>query len=218
MREVIAEDGVTVLARYDYDPYGNVTALSGSLSDSDFLYTGHYYHQPSGLHLAQYRAYDAKTGRWISRDPLPNAEMLPEGPGLYGYVASNPINYFDRDGRFAAPIAVGLGGTIVGGLATGAIIYMLNEANRKAEQANERRAYKRRCTEQPPPNLTDPCDIARWLLQRNRDCASMRRSYAEKWFGQLDGPHLREIENYLKAANKLVKWIEENCVCPPGGK
>ncbi len=49
-------------ARYDYDPYGRRTKLSGSL-DADFGFTGHYYHQPSGLHLALYRAYDADLGK-----------------------------------------------------------------------------------------------------------------------------------------------------------
>ncbi|MEM9300307.1 MAG: RHS repeat-associated core domain-containing protein [Bacteroidota bacterium] len=99
IREVIAEDGVTVLARYDCDPYGNVTALSGSPSDSDFLYTGHYYHQPTGLHLALYRAYDAQTGRWLSRDPIEEGDGL----NIYAYVGNEPVGYIDLMGLTRYP-------------------------------------------------------------------------------------------------------------------
>ena len=68
VRELTDSSG-SVQARYDYDPYGRRTRLSGSL-DADFGFTGHYYHQPSALHLALYRAYDADLSRWITRDPI----------------------------------------------------------------------------------------------------------------------------------------------------
>ena len=55
VRELVDVDGVTVLARYEYDPYGRRTKVSGP-AEGSFGYTGHYYHMPSGLHLALYRA------------------------------------------------------------------------------------------------------------------------------------------------------------------
>jgi len=54
-------------------------------------FTGHYYHQPSGLHLALYRAYDADLGRWLSRDPI--AENA--GINLYSYVVNDPVSLWD---------------------------------------------------------------------------------------------------------------------------
>jgi RHS repeat-associated protein len=92
IREVTGTNGV-VLARYDYDPYGQQTQLSGTMS-VDFGYTGLYYHQPSGLLLAPYREYSASLGRWISRDPLRNAEFK-QGPNLYEYCGDDPINGID---------------------------------------------------------------------------------------------------------------------------
>jgi len=89
VRELTDSSGA-VQARYDYDPYGRRTKVSGSV-DADFGFTGHYYHQPSALHLALYRAYDADLGRWISRDPI--AEQ--GGINLYRYVSNNPINIWD---------------------------------------------------------------------------------------------------------------------------
>ena len=92
VREMTDSSG-TVQARYDYDPYGRRTKLSGSM-DADFGFTGHYYHQPSGLYLALYRAYDADLGRWISRDPIGEQG----GINLYGYVGNNSINLVDPFG------------------------------------------------------------------------------------------------------------------------
>jgi RHS repeat-associated protein len=92
VRELTDSSGA-VQTRYDYDPYGRRTKISGSL-DADFGFTGHYFHQPDGLHLALYREYDADLGRWISRDPV--AERA--GPNMYSYVRNNPLNFTDRSG------------------------------------------------------------------------------------------------------------------------
>ena len=104
VREVTANTG-TVRARYDYDPYGKITKVSGDL-DSDFRYTGHYYHAQSGLHLALYRAYDSESGRWLNRDPIGEAG----GINLYGYVGNNPVNLTDPTGLFFKEWGQKLGG------------------------------------------------------------------------------------------------------------
>ena len=105
IREVVASDGTTVESVYDYSPSGEVTKVGGSGVESDFLYTGHYHHSPSDLHLTLYRAYDPALGMWLSRDPLETvtgelAELLPEGPNLYAYAGNSPVNFVDEDGLF----------------------------------------------------------------------------------------------------------------------
>jgi RHS repeat-associated protein len=75
------------------DPYGRTTLVSGS-NLATFQYTHDYYHATSGLNLTKYRAYDPNTARWLSRDPLKNAEMR-LGPNLYEYVKNDPINLVD---------------------------------------------------------------------------------------------------------------------------
>jgi hypothetical protein len=57
IREMVASNGSTIACRYSYDPYGRRTKVSGAL-DCDFGFTGHYWHAPSSLYLAPYRAYD----------------------------------------------------------------------------------------------------------------------------------------------------------------
>ena len=84
-----------IRARYEYDPYGRPTKVEGNM-DSDFGFTGHYFHAPSKLHLALYRAYDSETGRWLNRDPIGEAG----GINLYGYVFNDPVNSIDRFGLF----------------------------------------------------------------------------------------------------------------------
>jgi RHS repeat-associated protein len=83
IRELTDSDG-SVRARYDYDPFGTTTTVSGDLT-LDFGYTGHYRHAASNLYLAPFRAYDPTIGRWINRDPI--AEF--GGINLYGYVENS---------------------------------------------------------------------------------------------------------------------------------
>jgi len=70
VREVIASNGQTVEAVYEYTVWGEVTRTSGTGVESDFLYTGHLYHDESDLHLTLYRAYHPELGMWLSRDPI----------------------------------------------------------------------------------------------------------------------------------------------------
>jgi RHS repeat-associated protein len=82
---------------YSYDPYGN--ALQTTAPVTDFGYAGMFYNADSGLYLTQYRAYDPRAGRWLSRDPIGEASD-PAG-NLYAYVQGNPVSYVDPDGKQA---------------------------------------------------------------------------------------------------------------------
>jgi RHS repeat-associated protein len=72
---------------------GSITKVIGDL-EASFGYTGYYQHVPRGLSLALYRAYDARLGRWLSKDPLGEAG----GVNLYGFVDNNPTNWIDMIG------------------------------------------------------------------------------------------------------------------------
>ncbi len=97
IRELTDASG-NVQARYDYDLWGRQTQLSGTIG-ADFGYTGFYMHPASGLELATFRAYNPNLGKWISRDPLRNAEMS-QGPNLYQYVGNDPISRVDPRGEW----------------------------------------------------------------------------------------------------------------------
>src|SRR3954462_4720435 len=92
IREMFSGGG-TVVARYDYDPYGRSTTVLGT-TPTDFNFSGLYRHSKSNLELAVFRAYDPDVGRWLSRDPLKKAE-LKQGTNLYRYVHNDPALYTD---------------------------------------------------------------------------------------------------------------------------
>ena len=93
VRELVAPSGV-VAERISYDAWGAPT-FSNPTPTSAFAFTGHFWHERSGLHLAPYRAYSALQGRWISRDPIGEAG----GVNLYGYVLNNPAGLIDPTGE-----------------------------------------------------------------------------------------------------------------------
>jgi RHS repeat-associated protein len=101
VRDVLTVQAGVRIATYDYDAYGKPTYDVGRLS-TNFRYAGMFYLEEAGLYLTQYRVYDPKTGRWLSRDPIGESG----GVNLYNYVKNNPLNSIDPDGR--VPI-VGIG-------------------------------------------------------------------------------------------------------------
>jgi RHS repeat-associated protein len=111
VREVVDNSNV-VRSRYDYDPWGRRTKLSGD-KDADVGYTGHYQHVSSGLTLALFRAYDPNLGRWTSEDP----SGLLDGPNRFAYVHGNPGSVYDPlglDSITIGPITIPLPWTRTG--------------------------------------------------------------------------------------------------------
>jgi len=90
VRDVTGAGG-TVVASFDFDPYGNLMKSAGTTTSTDFRYAGTFYHATSGLYLTWNRVYDPSSARWLSRDPI--AELA--GPNLYAYVLGNPVRYAD---------------------------------------------------------------------------------------------------------------------------
>jgi RHS repeat-associated protein len=112
IRELTDSTGV-VRARYEYDPYGRQTKVSGD-KDSPFGFTGHFVHSPSGLLLAPYRPYSPSLGRWLTEDPI----GLAGGGNLYAYVSNGPTNAIDPTGE----IAIAIVGLFVAGIVLTAIV------------------------------------------------------------------------------------------------
>lgn len=102
IREMVDGNG-TVVARYDYDPYGQSTIVIGT-TKPDFNFTGLYRHAKSNLNLAVYRAYDPDLGKWLSRDPVGETSGL----NLYKYVLGNPIRFIDPNGLYEEDVHFGL--------------------------------------------------------------------------------------------------------------
>jgi RHS repeat-associated protein len=91
----------TVLERYHYTPYGEVSFLTSSFSlltssliSNHHLFTGRERDPETGLQLNRHRYYAAHLGRWVNRDPI----RYRGGMNLCWYVAGMVARFVDPSG------------------------------------------------------------------------------------------------------------------------
>jgi RHS repeat-associated protein len=84
------------VAKYEYDPYGKLTASSGTFATANtFRFSTKQWDAETGLGYWGYRYYSAELGRWLSRDPIEeHGGML-----LYGYTKNRATSGVDPLGR-----------------------------------------------------------------------------------------------------------------------
>jgi len=109
------DGGKSALGGYEYTPYGEVYASSGSvgLDGLAAAFTGKPWDAAAQMYYFPYRWYSPSAARWIARDPL----GMVDGPNVYGYVGAMPTQAKDP-----------LGGSLVAGLIGGCVIGILREA------------------------------------------------------------------------------------------
>lgn len=79
-------------ATYRYTPYGEVIEQhEGLMKQNPFCFSSEYHDHELALVYYNYRHYNPKDGRWLSRDP--QAEK--GGENLYGFVNNSPVNAQD---------------------------------------------------------------------------------------------------------------------------
>lgn len=116
--------------RFAYDPYGTVTARSGS-SPCPFVYGGRYgvMADANGLSFMRARSYTPLYRRFLQRDPLPGNLFSPQTLNLYSYAGNAPLTFSDPLGldRGGCGIWCGLG-IAAGIVGVGAIVYGIYSA------------------------------------------------------------------------------------------
>jgi len=89
----------TVMASYDYDPYGKVISATGTLANVNPLrYRGYVYDTETGFYYLQSRYYDPVTCRFVNADSLTSTGQGIIGHNMFAYCGSNPINRIDQSG------------------------------------------------------------------------------------------------------------------------
>jgi RHS repeat-associated protein len=84
-----------LVARYLYDPFGNMLSKSGALADANvYQFASGEVHGNSGLSYFVRRFYDPTTQRWLNRDPIGEGG----GANLYAYGANCPVSFVDPEG------------------------------------------------------------------------------------------------------------------------
>ena len=76
------------------------------------IFTGHIYDTTLDIYFAEARFYDATNRTWLAMDPIK------DGLNWYQYTYSNPIVYYDPDGKLPTVVIGGLVGAAVGGVGT----------------------------------------------------------------------------------------------------
>ena len=109
-----------IVARYQYDAYGNQNVIAGNGGRNDLGFAGLFSDANTGLSFARNRVYSPALGRWLSQDPigygqafqsdttgLQFAQRLVYNAQLARWITRDPIGY-----GFASPFVLvfGMGG------------------------------------------------------------------------------------------------------------
>jgi RHS repeat-associated protein len=96
----LMNENEVLVAKYIYDPYGNIIAASGPLSDANlYRFSSKEWHANSGLVYYLYRYYEPSLQRWLNRDPIEEQG----GIDLHSLVHNGPSCDYDAFG--AAPMS-----------------------------------------------------------------------------------------------------------------
>jgi len=81
-----------VVARYNYDPYGNLLGMSGPLAEANvYRFSSKEWCANAGLYYYGFRFYEPNLQRWLNRDPIGERG----GINMYGFVKNNAVNLID---------------------------------------------------------------------------------------------------------------------------
>jgi RHS repeat-associated protein len=106
----------TVVAAFDYFPYGELQRAQRSDCSMDYLYSGKEYDEETGLYNFHARLYDPSIGRFYQADP--QAQYF----NPYLFAGNSPVSLVDPDGEFAVTLALVIGCAIAGAYLSGASV------------------------------------------------------------------------------------------------
>jgi RHS repeat-associated protein len=86
------DDAGTVVAHFEYDAFGNITAESGSQKDNlTFRFSSKYQDPETQLSYYGFRYYSPELGRWLNRDPIGENG----GMNLYAFIGNRACSDID---------------------------------------------------------------------------------------------------------------------------
>ena len=94
IRQQVQPDG-TILSEINYDSFGNIVSETNPSAGDRFKFTGREYDDLTDLYYYRARWYDARTGKFLSEDPLGFAAG---DYNLSRYVGNAPVNTIDPSG------------------------------------------------------------------------------------------------------------------------
>ena len=102
---IVSEAGQLVVS-YEYDAWGNVLEISGSMAETlgelnPLRYRGYVYDHETGLYYLQSRYYNPEWGRFLNADTLVSTGQGNLGNNMFAYCLNNPVAYQDSAGTIA---------------------------------------------------------------------------------------------------------------------
>lgn len=221
-----------------YTAFGQTSIISSgdSAINSNLRLPGQYADSESGLYYNWQRYYDPNTGRYISSDPI----GLAGGFNRYAYVEGNPVGWVDPSGLNAGTVVGAelgtiifpgpgtVAGAVIGTIAQVAIVAVISGSlsgdvphsrdeydDQNIERISNQREYQNNCDNQKPPSGLDPCEAAKWKLNRAQMCLDSRKANTDKWHNGVDKRHnpqlYQDLERRIQNAQNEVK---RECKCP----
>jgi RHS repeat-associated protein len=111
--------GGDVVQSISYSPYGEVTSDTGVPGSDDHwthLWNGGDLLRPFDVTMLGARAYDARNGRFLQRDPIVLATSATDA-NPYTFAGGDPVNFVDPSGMTPGPVDCGMNCTVDGILA-----------------------------------------------------------------------------------------------------
>ena len=99
----MVDAGGNVSAEARWDAFGEVRSggVSSAVAGGGFGLHGMWLDEGTRLYYVRARTYDARTGRFLSRDPVAGVAGRPESMNPYVANHSNPVIYVDPSGAFS---------------------------------------------------------------------------------------------------------------------
>ena len=94
-----------LVVKYNYDAWGSITSITGTLADTiglynSFRYKGYYYDTESSMYYCKSRYYVPEWCRWLNADnPTFLDPMDLDGMNLFAYCQNNPVMFKDDSGN-----------------------------------------------------------------------------------------------------------------------
>ena len=138
----MVDAGGNVSAEARWDAFGEVRSgdVSSAVAGGGFGLHGMWLDEGTRLYYVRARSYDARTGRFLSRDPVAGVTARPETMSPYLFVASNPTIFVDPSGRFLTGLMARI--VILARLAATALAAYLPFLNRVAALRQTRRVIR----------------------------------------------------------------------------
>lgn len=151
-------DGTGAISRsYSYDPFGNLTALTGTQNDTPLGYAGQYTDSESGFSYMRARYYEPLTGQFVTADPMVSMTRRP-----YAYATNDPLNRIDPTGLYDYTYTQYIGTVGETGGAAGVMAYLQQNFRQMfpfSTGACDHVVLGEECILQPAPLDLFPSDI-----------------------------------------------------------